>query len=157
MIESFILIVHVLAAVFMIGLILLQQGKGAEAGASFGAGSSQTVFGAAGATSFLTKLTWGLSLTFFATSLLLAFFARQHLQSAATVIPGLDVPAATVASAPVKPVGDVPTTPALKVAPVSKDVPAAPAASLAPATTVASAGIAAPKPVTIAPAAGSGK
>ena len=58
--ESFVLVVHVIIASVMIIFILMQQGKGAEAGASFGGGGSQTVFGSAGSASFLTKLTAGL-------------------------------------------------------------------------------------------------
>ena len=77
--ETLVLIVHVLVAVSMIGLILLQQGKGAEMGASFGAGSSQTVFGAAGATSLLTKITAWLALIFMITSLVLAVYARKDV------------------------------------------------------------------------------
>ena len=67
--ENFILVVHVLIAIAMTGFILLQQGKGAEMGASFGAGSSQTVFGSAGSAGFLTKATAVLALIFFATSI----------------------------------------------------------------------------------------
>jgi len=105
MLENIILVLHVMAAVVMIGLILLQQGKGAEMGASFGSGSSQTVFGAAGSASFLTKLTWGLALFFFTTSLVLAIFAHQRVQAAGTTIPGLDV-APVSAPTTLKPMGD---------------------------------------------------
>ena len=125
MLENIILVLHVMAAVVMIGLILLQQGKGAEMGASFGSGSSQTVFGAAGSASFLTKLTWGLALYFFTTSLVLAIFAHQRVQAAGTTIPGLDV-APVSAPTTLKPMGDVPVVPSapttLQAAP-SSDVP----------------------------------
>jgi len=66
------LIVHVLVAITVIGLVLLQHGKGADIGAAFGSGASNTVFGSQGTGSFLFKLTGGLVLTFFATSLLLS-------------------------------------------------------------------------------------
>jgi preprotein translocase subunit SecG len=146
MLENLILIFHVLAAAAMIGLILLQQGKGAEMGASFGSGSSQTVFGAAGSASFLTKLTWGLAIFFFSTSLILAYIAHTHVQAAGTTIPGLDVPTAPATSG--KLLGDVPAAPA---APVK--LGAAPAGDVpAPAPKVAAAP--APAPVT---AAASGK
>ena len=110
--ETLVLVVHVLIAVVMIALILLQQGKGAEMGASFGAGASGTVFGSAGSAGFLTKLTAGLALLFFCTSLGLAVFARKQA--------GLEAPAAVpapvqapVAPAPVTPAnGDLPTAPA---------------------------------------------
>ena len=62
--ENFILIFHFLIAVILIGLVLLQQGKGAEAGASFGSGASQTVFGSAGSWNFFSKATAVLSTIF---------------------------------------------------------------------------------------------
>ncbi len=69
---------HVLLALALIGLILIQRGKGAEAGAAFGAGASGTVFGAAGSGSFLTRLTGVLATLFFVTSLTLAYLAGQQ-------------------------------------------------------------------------------
>lgn len=129
--ENLLLMVHVMLAVAMIGLILLQQGKGAEAGASFGAGSSQTVFGSAGSASFLTKVTWWLAGLFFATSLTLAWVAHVHVTSKSAGIPGLDV-APPAASAPVgKLLSDVPSLPAIgkPAAPAKNgDVPALPVA-----------------------------
>lgn len=115
--ESFVLVVHVLVAVAMTGLILLQQGKGAEMGASFGAGASQTVFGAAGSVGFLTKMTGVLAAIFFMTSLGLAIYARQSVESA---LPG--VPAAAI-----EPVGDLPTAPVTAPAAAAGDLPTAPA------------------------------
>ena len=75
--ETFILVVHVLLAVGIIGLIMLQQGKGAEMGASFGSGSSQTVFGAAGSGNFFSRMTGILAAIFFVTSLALAVVAKK--------------------------------------------------------------------------------
>ena len=75
--ESIILIVHVLLALAVIGLVLLQQGKGADAGASFGAGASQTVFGSQGSGNFLTRTTAILATLFFITSFALAVYAKQ--------------------------------------------------------------------------------
>lgn len=115
--ESFVLVVHVLVAIAMIGLILLQQGRGADMGASFGAGASQTVFGAAGAAGFLTKLTAALAAIFFATSLGLAVYARKSLDSY-SVLP--EVPAATQGT------GDLPSAPA-EAPTQTGDVPSAPA------------------------------
>ncbi len=77
-IEQVIIVVHVLIALAIIGLILLQQGKGAEMGASFGAGSSQTMFGAAGGGNVLTKATALLAALFFVTSFALALVAKNH-------------------------------------------------------------------------------
>ncbi|UYM14195.1 preprotein translocase subunit SecG [Endozoicomonas euniceicola] len=90
--ETIILIFHVLAAAGVIGLILLQQGKGAETGASFGAGASQTVFGSSGSASFLSRTTAILATIFFVTSFSLAIVARQK----ANTISDAGVPAAAV-------------------------------------------------------------
>ncbi|WP_191601075.1 preprotein translocase subunit SecG [Marinomonas algicola] len=77
--ENIILIVHVLAAIAIVALVLLQQGKGADAGASFGGGSgaSQTVFGSHGGGSFFGRLTALIALVFFLTSFALAFVASE--------------------------------------------------------------------------------
>lgn len=72
------MIVHALIAVVVVALILIQQGKGADAGASFGGGSSQTVFGAQGGGNMLTRWTAILVTLFFVTSLSLAYFAKQN-------------------------------------------------------------------------------
>ncbi len=88
--ETVVLIVHVLVSVGLIGLILIQQGKGADAGASFGGGASQTVFGSQGSGSFITKTTSLLAVVFFATSFSLAIFAKQ--QSQLMVDQGIAVP-----------------------------------------------------------------
>lgn len=75
--EQLILVGHVLFAVLIIGLIMIQQGKGADMGASFGSGSSQTVFGAGGGGNLLTRLTAVLATLFFATSFGLAVVAKD--------------------------------------------------------------------------------
>ncbi|HAN68454.1 MAG TPA: preprotein translocase subunit SecG [Halieaceae bacterium] len=97
--EQIILIVHLLIALAIIGLIMLQQGKGADVGASFGAGASQTLFGSAGSSNVLTKSTAWLVVLFFATSFGLAMLASQKTQ----VVDDLDlvIPAAEERMAPV--------------------------------------------------------
>jgi preprotein translocase subunit SecG len=75
--EQIILIVHLLIALAIIGLIMLQQGKGADMGASFGSGASQTLFGADGGGNVLTKATALLAVAFFATSFGLAIVAMD--------------------------------------------------------------------------------
>lgn len=79
--ETVILIVHVLLAAAVIGLILLQQGKGAEAGASFGAGASQTVFGSTGSGNFLSRMTAVVAAGIFATSFVLAVYAKNKAET----------------------------------------------------------------------------
>src|SRR5579863_1954247 len=78
MLYTILSIVLVFVAVFLIFLILLQQGKGADAGAAFGSGSSGTVFGAAGSANFLSRPTGVLAAIFFALALAIAYFARHE-------------------------------------------------------------------------------
>ena len=76
------LIAHVLIAVAIIGLVLLQRGKGAEAGAGFGAGASGTVFGAKGSANFLSRSTAVMATLFFASSLTLAYLNSNRQPTA---------------------------------------------------------------------------
>jgi preprotein translocase subunit SecG len=76
-IQTILLIVHTLIALAIIALVLLQRGKGAEAGAAFGAGASGTVFGARGSTNFFSRTTAILATLFFASSLALAYMSSQ--------------------------------------------------------------------------------
>lgn len=75
--QSIILIIHIILAVLMIGLILVQQGKGADAGASMGGGGAATVFGSSGSGNFLSRLTAIFTALFFITSITLAVLAKQ--------------------------------------------------------------------------------
>ena len=76
--QTLIIIIHVIAAISIVGLVLLQQGKGADAGASFGAGASQTVFGSSGSGNFLVRAPTISAVIFFVTSLTLAIFAKNQ-------------------------------------------------------------------------------
>jgi len=76
--QSLLLVVQVLLAISLISLILLQQGRGAQAGAAFGSGASSTVFGARGAVPFLVKLTSVLAVAFFINSLGLAYLSAKQ-------------------------------------------------------------------------------
>ncbi|MEC8103931.1 MAG: preprotein translocase subunit SecG [Pseudomonadota bacterium] len=90
--EQFILIGHIVIAVAIIVFVLMQQGKGADAGASFGSGASQTVFGSAGSANFMSRTTAILATAFFITSLGLAIYAKQKASSADEVgIPTVEV------------------------------------------------------------------
>lgn len=75
--ETVVLILHVAASLCIIGLVLMQHGKGAEMGSGLGGGSSSTVFGSGGAGNFLTKATAWIAIAFFLTSFGLAFYAKQ--------------------------------------------------------------------------------
>ena len=88
-------VLHIIVAFIMVGVILLQSGKGAEIGAAFG-GSSQTVFGARGASTMLSKLTAIAATIFMVTSLTLAILSKQK-NSSSTI--GLDKPPAAAAPA----------------------------------------------------------
>ena len=80
--QTIILIAHVGIALLIIGLVLLQRGKGADAGTGFGAGASGTVFGARGSATFFSRMTGVLATLFFATSLGLAYLATTQQQTA---------------------------------------------------------------------------
>jgi len=105
---TLIVIVHVLSCFLMIGAILLQSGKGAEIGASFG-GSSQTVFGSRGPANFLSKLTVAVAAVFMLTSLTLAILAKDRTFSS-TVIDlkkkETSQPATTPTDKPATPAGE---------------------------------------------------
>lgn len=77
-VHTLVLILHVIVGAMIIGLVLLQRGKGAETGAAFGAGASATVFGAKGSANFLSRSTAVLATVFFATSLSLAYLGSQR-------------------------------------------------------------------------------
>ncbi len=76
-VETLVLAMHVMAALAIIGLVLIQHGKGADMGSGFGAGASSTVFGSGGAGNFLSKTTTMIAIAFFLTSFALAFFAKE--------------------------------------------------------------------------------
>lgn len=97
---TLVLVVHVLVAIGIIGLVLLQHGKGADAGAAFGGGASGSVFGATGSANFLSRATAILAVIFFSTSLGLAYLATHKPRSGASVMQGVTVPPAAVPAAP---------------------------------------------------------
>lgn len=80
--QQLILVIHVLAAVCLIVLVLLQHGKGADAGAAFGSGASQTMFGSAGSLPFLVKVTAILATIFFISSLTLGYMTAHEAKNA---------------------------------------------------------------------------
>ncbi len=95
MLLTIITVIHVLLAAGLIGLVLFQRGKGAEAGAAFGAGASGTVFGARGSASFLTRTTGVLATLFFVTSLSLAYLSGQREGPVSVLEAGAPVETAT--------------------------------------------------------------
>lgn len=148
--EQLILVFYVLLSAAMVGLILIQQGKGADVGASFGAGASQTVFGSVGAGNVLTRSTAILATLFFVASIGLAVMAKHKAEAAreggipvaAELQPGdnaappaAEVPAAAVTTdAPSAPASDIPSAGDAPVsAPAVQSANEAPAAADIPA------------------------
>jgi preprotein translocase subunit SecG len=91
--QTILVVSHLFLAIGLIGLILIQHGKGADMGAAFGSGASGTVFGAKGSASFLTRLTAALATLFFITSMVMAYFASQR-DDGSVVLDALQQPAA---------------------------------------------------------------
>ena len=83
--QQILLIIQILICVALVALVLLQQGRGADAGASFGGGSSGSLFGSRGPASLLSKLTAGLAALFFANSLALAYISSQSVERQSVV------------------------------------------------------------------------
>ena len=110
--QTIVLIAHVGIALLIIGLVLLQRGKGADAGTGFGAGASGTVFGARGSATFFSKLTAVLATLFFVTSMSLAWFAtRPRAEAPDSIIDRVTEPAPAPAPAPGVDDDAVPTLP----------------------------------------------
>lgn len=114
--ESVVLILHVLAAIAIIGLVLIQHGKGADMGSGFGGGASSTVFGSGGAGNFLTRMTTWIAVGFFLTSFGLAYVAKERSVEAR----GLGIPQVIQQEVPVTEASEVP---ALSVEESASEVP----------------------------------
>lgn len=98
---STVLTVHLLVGLSLIGLVLIQHGKGADMGAAFGSGSSGSLFGASGSANFLSRTTAVLATVFFLTSLTLTYLATNKPKAAASVMDrAVSVPAAAVPAVP---------------------------------------------------------
>ena len=83
--ENLITVIHILAAAGVIGLVLLQHGKGADMGAAFGSGASGSLFGVSGSSNFMSKATAACVVVFFATSLTLAYMASHRVGSGSVI------------------------------------------------------------------------
>ncbi len=109
--KDVILIIDILAALGVVGLVLLQQGKGADMGAAFGSGASQTLFGARGSANFLTRATAVLATIFFVSNMTLAWMASKETGAPSSVtitVPNAPAPSDGTAPAPVQKVPEVP-------------------------------------------------
>ena len=123
MLETVVVVFHLLGALGVVALVLLQQGKGADAGASFGAGASNTVFGSQGSSTFLSKFTAILAACFFITSLGLGYFAKEKSQQVS--LQGLPNPAVLETPQQKPAADDVPVLQEQKTDVKATDVPPA--------------------------------
>lgn len=133
---NLVVIVQILAALVMIGLVLVQHGKGADMGASFGSGASGSLFGATGSANFLSRSTAVCAAVFFACTLLLAFLANDRSRAAPTgsVLdrPAISAPDAGASGA--TGATQIPGGAGIAPAPATASAPAAAATSDAPAS-----------------------
>jgi len=108
---SLVLTIHILVAIAIIGLVLMQHGKGADMGAAFGSGASGSLFGATGSANFLSRTTGVLAAVFFVTSLTLAYVASNKPKTTGSVMQEpvqsqtVSQPASAGGEAPMAPVG----------------------------------------------------
>ncbi|MBP6224391.1 MAG: preprotein translocase subunit SecG [Rhizobacter sp.] len=130
---NLVVIVQILAALVMIGLVLVQHGKGADMGASFGSGASGSLFGATGSANFLSRSTAVCAAVFFACTLLLAFLANDRSRAAPTGSV-LDRPAISAPDAGASGATQIPGGAGIAPAPATASAPAAAATSDAPAS-----------------------
>ncbi len=123
--QTIALVIHVFLALGVIGLVLIQHGKGADAGAAFGGGggASASVFGSRGSGSFLTRMTTLFALAFFCTSMVLFYLASQRTSTLGSVVDGVTIPEAQESSEPAVET-DLPATPGSENS--ESDLPAAP-------------------------------
>jgi len=106
--ETLVWIVHIIVALALIVLVLLQHGKGADMGAAFGTGSAGSLFGSSGSANFLSRSTAVLATMFFLTSLTLAYFGLQQHKPGDSVVDRADIPvqAQPAPTAPASPPAD---------------------------------------------------
>ena len=116
--ETLILVIHVLTALAVIGLVLLQHGKGADVGAAFGSGASGSLFGSSGSANFLSRTTAALAAVFFLTSMGLTYFSGKKTEQQKGVMVPAPAPAQKTLPDQIPP-----TAPAGQGAPAGQAVP----------------------------------
>jgi preprotein translocase subunit SecG len=126
--ETALLGLHIVAAIGIVGLVLLQHGKGADVGAAFGTGSAGSVFGASGSANFLSRATAVLALLFFATSLGLTYFSTRKTDTGGVMVnqpapvqslPGQIPGQAPAQTAPAQPAAEGQASPATTTSPAA--------------------------------------
>jgi len=137
--QTILTVVQVFLSLGLIGLVLIQHGRGADAGAAFGAGASATVFGARGSGSFLSRATAIIAALFFLTSMALAYYAAKGgkpaglMESVDGTVVSVEAPAPVPVEKSAPKPSEVPVVPGVVSAPAGSDVPAIPG-SVAPVT-----------------------
>ena len=122
--QTILIVLHLLLALAIVGLVLMQHGKGADAGAAFGSGASATVFGSRGSANFLSRATGVLAAVFFLTSMGLAFFSMQQTDQPGLMDAGQPAAPASVPAEQALPEAPVAEVPAV---PTESDLPSVPA------------------------------
>ena len=123
--ETLVLVLHVLAALTLVGLVLLQHGKGADVGAAFGSGASGSVFGASGSANFLSRTTAILAVVFFVTSLGLTYFSGRKTEHKGVMATQPAAPAQSLPAQipPTVPAGQAAPSPAGQATPAAAGDP----------------------------------
>jgi preprotein translocase subunit SecG len=123
--ETLVLVIHVLAALALVGLVLLQHGKGADVGAAFGSGASGSVFGASGSANFLSRTTAILAVVFFLTSLGLTFYSTRKTEGRGVMAtqPAAPAPSLPAQIPPTAPAGPSAPSPTGSAAPAAAGEP----------------------------------
>jgi preprotein translocase subunit SecG len=114
---TFVVVTQVLSALAIIGLVLLQHGKGADMGAAFGSGASGSLFGASGSSNFLSKSTAVAATVFFVATLALAFIGNKRSAAGGGVMENLPATSAPAANAPAAPAANSANAPQGNAAP----------------------------------------
>ena len=146
MIHNLIIVVQVISALAIIGLVLMQHGKGADMGAAFGSGASGSLFGATGSSNFMSKATALAAAIFFGSTLALAYIGNTRVAGTDEGVMGrITVPSSQA------PASGIPATTPAQTAPA--DVPTLPGNNAAPAAAIPATPAQAPAPAAPAPAA----
>jgi preprotein translocase subunit SecG len=121
--ETLVLVIHVVAALVLVGLVLLQHGKGADVGAAFGSGASGSLFGSSGSASFLSRTTAVLAVVFFLTSLGLTFYSTRKTETKGVMSTQPAAPSLPAQIPPTAPAGQAAPSPAGTAAPAAAGEP----------------------------------
>lgn len=132
-----VLVVQMLSALGMIGLILIQHGKGADMGAAFGSGGSGSLFGASGSANFMSRATSVLAAVFFVATLMLSYFGNLRSTATGSVLEGAVITSPAPVPAPAGPAGQIPGNSPTPPAAAATQAPAIPATAQTPASTSA--------------------